>query len=80
MKAAIFHQPGQPHSFEEVDIDQPQGREVLVRTAACGVCHSDASVAECKVPVPTPMILAMSRQELSRQSAPTSPNSNPAIT
>jgi|SRR5579885_157403 S-(hydroxymethyl)glutathione dehydrogenase/alcohol dehydrogenase len=57
MKAAIFHQPGQPHSFEEVDIDQPQGREVLVRTAACGVCHSDASVAEGKVPVPTPMIL-----------------------
>jgi S-(hydroxymethyl)glutathione dehydrogenase/alcohol dehydrogenase len=26
---------------EDVDIDAPRGREVLVRTAATGVCHSD---------------------------------------
>jgi len=57
MKAAIFHQPNQPHTFEEVDIDQPRGREVLVRTVASGVCHSDLSVAEGKVTIPTPMIL-----------------------
>jgi S-(hydroxymethyl)glutathione dehydrogenase/alcohol dehydrogenase len=57
MKAAIFHQANQPHTFEEVDIDQPIGHEVLVRTVACGVCHSDASVFEGKVPIPTPMIL-----------------------
>ena len=57
MKAAIFHQPGKPQTFEEVDIDQPRGNEVLVRTIASGVCHSDLSVAEGKVPVPTPMIL-----------------------
>jgi S-(hydroxymethyl)glutathione dehydrogenase/alcohol dehydrogenase len=57
MKAAIFHGAKQPHTFEEVDIDQPLGHEVLVRTVACGVCHSDLSVAEGKVPIPTPMIL-----------------------
>jgi S-(hydroxymethyl)glutathione dehydrogenase/alcohol dehydrogenase len=57
MKAAIFHEAGKPHTFEEVDIDQPRGQEVLVRTVACGVCHSDLSVAEGKVPMPTPMIL-----------------------
>ena len=57
MKAAIFHQAGKPHTFEEVDIDAPKGHEVLVRTVACGVCHSDLSVAEGKVPVPTPIIL-----------------------
>src|SRR5271166_499493 len=57
MKAAIFHGTGKPHTFEEVEIDQPKGREVLVRTVACGVCHSDLSAAEGKVPVATPMIL-----------------------
>jgi len=57
MKAAIFHGKGRHHTFEEVEIDQPKGHEVLVRTIACGVCHSDLSVAEGKIPVPTPMIL-----------------------
>jgi S-(hydroxymethyl)glutathione dehydrogenase/alcohol dehydrogenase len=57
MKAAIFHEAHKPHTFEEVDIDQPRGHEVLVRTVASGVCHSDLSIAEGKVPVPTPMIL-----------------------
>ena len=57
MKAAIFHGTGKPHTFEEVEIDQPKGHEVLVRTVACGVCHSDLSAAEGKVPVATPMIL-----------------------
>jgi S-(hydroxymethyl)glutathione dehydrogenase / alcohol dehydrogenase len=57
MKAAIFHEAGKPHTFEDVEIDAPKGHEVLVRTVACGVCHSDASVAEGKVAVPTPMIL-----------------------
>ncbi len=57
MKAAIFHGTGQPHTFEAVEIDRPKGHEVLVRTVACGVCHSDLSAAEGKVPVATPMIL-----------------------
>jgi S-(hydroxymethyl)glutathione dehydrogenase / alcohol dehydrogenase len=57
MKAAIFHGAGKPHTFEDVEVEQPKGREVLVRTVACGVCHSDASAAEGKVPLPTPMIL-----------------------
>ena len=41
MKAAIFHGPQQPLTIEEVEIDQPIGYEVLVKTAASGVCHSD---------------------------------------
>ena len=39
MKAAVFHGPHQALSIEEVDIDKPMGREVLVRTVASGVCH-----------------------------------------
>ncbi len=41
MQAAIFRRPHQPLTIERVDIDAPARREVLVRTAATGVCHSD---------------------------------------
>jgi S-(hydroxymethyl)glutathione dehydrogenase/alcohol dehydrogenase len=41
MKAAIFRKPHEPLTIEEIDVDEPRGHEVLVRTAATGVCHSD---------------------------------------
>ena len=41
MKAAVFRSPYQPLTIEQVDISNPKSREVLIRTAAVGVCHSD---------------------------------------
>ena len=41
MRAAIFRKPHEPLTIEEVEIADPIGKEVLVRTAASGVCHSD---------------------------------------
>ena len=41
MKAAVMRAAHQPLSIEDVQIDDPGPREVLVKTAACGVCHSD---------------------------------------
>ena len=41
MRAAIFRRPHEPLIIEEVEIADPIGKEVLVRTAASGVCHSD---------------------------------------
>ena len=41
MQAAVLREIGKPLSIEEVQIDKPKGHEVLVRTAACGVCRSD---------------------------------------
>jgi S-(hydroxymethyl)glutathione dehydrogenase/alcohol dehydrogenase len=46
MKAAIFRKAHEPLTIESVDIDKPWGREVLVRTAATGVCHSDLHVVD----------------------------------
>lgn len=57
MKAAIFHGPHQPLTIEQVEIDEPQDREVLVRTAATGVCHSDLHFVEGLYPFPAPAIL-----------------------
>jgi len=41
IKAAVFREALQPLTIESVDLDDPIGREVLVRTVATGVCHSD---------------------------------------
>src|SRR5467141_401044 len=57
MKAAVFHSPNQPLTIEQVDIDDPQEHEVLVRTAASGVCHSDLHFVEGLYPLPGPAIL-----------------------
>jgi S-(hydroxymethyl)glutathione dehydrogenase / alcohol dehydrogenase len=57
MKAAIFHAAQQPLTIEEVEIDQPQDREVLVRTVASGVCHSDLHFVEGLYPCQAPAIL-----------------------
>jgi S-(hydroxymethyl)glutathione dehydrogenase / alcohol dehydrogenase len=57
MKAAIFHGANQPLTVEQVDIDEPQDHEVLVRTVATGVCHSDLHFAEGLWPHPAPAIL-----------------------
>ena len=46
MKAAIFYEPYKDLTIEEVIIDKPRGREVLVRTAASGVCHSDLHLVD----------------------------------
>jgi len=57
MKAAVFREIGQPLSIEEVQIDKPKGHEVLIRTAACGVCRSDLHHIEGNYAHPTPAIL-----------------------
>ena len=57
MRAAIFQGPKQPLVIDEVDIDKPRGREVLVKTVACGVCHSDLHFADGVWPMKPPAIL-----------------------
>ncbi len=41
MKAAVCYAYDQPLTVEEIDIDPPKAGEVLVRVAACAICHSD---------------------------------------
>ena len=41
MRAAVLHGVGEPLTVEDVELDDPWPHEVLVRTAACGVCRSD---------------------------------------
>ncbi len=46
IRAAVLHEPGKPLVVEEVELDPPKAREVLVRVVAAGVCHSDLHLAE----------------------------------
>jgi S-(hydroxymethyl)glutathione dehydrogenase / alcohol dehydrogenase len=56
MRAAVFQGPHKL-TIEEVEIDRPKDREVLVRIKASGVCHSDLSYYEGNLPAPNPCIL-----------------------
>lgn len=57
MKAAVLRSaPGQL-TVEDVTIDKPQQREVLVRTVAAGVCHSDLHYAQGHFPTRLPTVL-----------------------
>jgi S-(hydroxymethyl)glutathione dehydrogenase / alcohol dehydrogenase len=57
MKAAMFHGPKQPLLIEDVELDKPQENEVLVRTVASGVCHSDLHFVDGFYPYPAPAVL-----------------------
>jgi S-(hydroxymethyl)glutathione dehydrogenase/alcohol dehydrogenase len=47
----------EPLVIENVQVDKPGPGEVLVRTVASGVCHSDLHVIEGSLPMPPPTIL-----------------------
>ena len=45
ISAAVLEEFGAPLQVQEVDLAEPQAGEVLVRLAACGVCHTDLFTA-----------------------------------
>ena len=57
MKAAVMREAHQPLVIEDVRIDEPGPREVLIKTAACGVCHSDLHFIEGLYPTQMPIVL-----------------------
>ena len=57
MKAAVLRAVGEPLRIEDLRVDAPGPREVVVRIVATGVCHSDLHVLEGSLPNPLPMVL-----------------------
>jgi S-(hydroxymethyl)glutathione dehydrogenase / alcohol dehydrogenase len=45
VRAAVLEEFGQPLVVQDVDLAEPRAGEVLVRLAACGVCHTDLFAA-----------------------------------
>ncbi len=57
MKAAVMRSQKAPLEIEELEIDNPGPGEVLIKTAASGICHSDLHVIEGDIPIPPPCVL-----------------------
>ncbi len=56
-RAAICSAVGEPIEVADVDLKPPQAGEVRVRLGASGVCHSDLSIQNGTLLVPTPLVL-----------------------
>ena len=57
MKGVVMWERGEPLAVEDIEIDNPGPGEVLVKTAASGICHSDLHVVDGGLPVPPPCVL-----------------------
>lgn len=65
IRAAVLEQMGKPVPYsvskpliiEELELDEPEQDEVLVKMWYVGLCHSDLSVINGSRPRPTPMVL-----------------------
>ncbi|WP_333572037.1 Zn-dependent alcohol dehydrogenase [Sphingomonas sp.] len=56
MKAAVLFEAKTPLVIEEVEVSKPGPREVLIRTAAVGVCRSDLHFVDGAFPHPVPTV------------------------
>src|SRR6202008_2488106 len=56
MKAAVLYEVNKPLVIEDVSLPNPGPREVLIRTAVAGLCHSDLHFIEVLYPHPLPAL------------------------
>jgi S-(hydroxymethyl)glutathione dehydrogenase/alcohol dehydrogenase len=57
MKAAILYDIGQPLKIEELEMPAVNDEDVLIKTFACGVCHTDLKVVRGRNRFKPPAIL-----------------------
>ena len=57
MKAAVLREINKPLVIEDVQVDNPGPHEVLVQTAAAGICHSDYHFMNGSYATPLPSIM-----------------------
>ncbi len=55
-KAAVLYGVGEKWQVEEVELDPPHAKEVLVRLTASGLCHSDEHLVTGDIPIPFPVV------------------------
>jgi len=50
MKAAVFYEPHTPLRVEKTPTPEPKADEILVKVAACGLCHTDLHYIDHGIP------------------------------
>ena len=58
-RAAVVRAKGGPLQIEDVELGEPRAEEVLVRTVASGICHTDIIVRDQVLPPGVPARLAV---------------------
>lgn len=56
-KAVVCRERNKPVVVEQIQVAPPKRDEVLIKLAACGVCHSDLSAVTGTMPLPPPLVL-----------------------
>ncbi len=57
VRGAVLYNFGEALKVESLELNAPRENEVVVKMAASGVCHSDLSVIQAKLPFPPPVVL-----------------------
>ena len=55
--AAVLSEISGNLEIKTVSIDDPRADEVLVKIAACGICHTDLVIQHGALPIPLPIVL-----------------------
>ncbi|MEM9428580.1 MAG: NAD(P)-dependent alcohol dehydrogenase [Pseudomonadota bacterium] len=56
-RAAVLRQKSGRFGIEQIKMERPRPREVVVKIAGVGLCHTDLVVREGHYPIPFPMVL-----------------------
>lgn len=56
-RAVVWREKDQPVVVEDILVEAPRRGEVMIKLAACGVCHSDLSATNGTIPFPPPIVL-----------------------
>lgn len=57
MRGTVFWEPNRPLTIEEFHMPKPKAGEILIKTKACGVCHSDLHVMKGEIPFSSPCVV-----------------------
>ncbi|KAG6512237.1 alcohol dehydrogenase-like [Zingiber officinale] len=57
MRGTVFWEPNRPLTIEEFQMPRPKSGELLIKTKACGVCHSDLHVMKGELPFSSPCVV-----------------------
>ena len=55
-RAAVCRKAGEPWEITELELDDPQAGEILVKFHTAGLCHSDDHVQKGDAPMRMPMV------------------------
>ncbi len=56
IKAAVLREPNKPYTIEELELDPPKEKEVLVRYKYTGYCRSDYHLLKGEIPIQLPLV------------------------